>query len=68
MRSIATLLLETGEDIYRVKELRREVFFLARRFGLGRSEKITESGHQTEIISTDYQNGCSRVAPTMFAR
>lgn len=30
--------------------------------------KLTESGHQTAIISTDYQSDCSPVAATMFAR
>ena len=42
--------------------------FLGKTLWVREIRKLTESGHQTSIISTDYQNDCSRVAPTMFAR
>ena len=42
--------------------------FLGKTLWVREIRKLTESGHQTSIISTDYQNDCSRVAPNMFAR
>ncbi len=42
--------------------------FLGKTLWVREIRKLTESGHQTAIISTDYQNDCSRVAPNMFAR
>ena len=42
--------------------------FLGKTLWVKEIRKLTASGHQTAIVSTDYQNDCSRVAPTMFAR
>ena len=42
--------------------------FLGKKLWVREIRKLTESGHQTAIVSTDYQNNCSRIAPTMFAR
>jgi hypothetical protein len=30
--------------------------------------KLTESGHQTAVLSTDYKSSAARLGPTMFAR
>jgi len=42
--------------------------FLGKTLWVREIRKLTESGHQASIISTDYQNDCSCVAPNMFAR
>ena len=30
--------------------------------------KLTETGHQTAVLSTDYKSSAARLAPAMFAR
>ncbi len=42
--------------------------FLGKTLWVREIRKLTKSGHQTAIVSTDYQNDYSRVASTMFAR
>jgi hypothetical protein len=42
--------------------------FLGKTLWVREIRKLTESGHQTALISTDYQSGCSPAAATMFAR
>lgn len=49
-------------------QLAERGIFLGKTLWVREIRKLTESGHQTAIISTDYQNDCSRVAATMFAR
>ena len=56
-----------SDNIVEMRLAERGVF-LGKTLWVREIRKLTESGHQTAIISTDYQNDCSRVAATMFAR
>lgn len=49
-------------------QLAERCVFLGKTLWVREIRKLSESGHQTAIISTDYQNDCSRVTPNMFAR
>jgi len=49
-------------------QLAERVVFLGKTLWVREIRELTESGHQTSIISTDYQNKSSRVAPNMFAK
>jgi len=56
-----------SDNIVEMRLAERGVF-LGKTLWVREIRKLTESGHQTAIISTDYQSGCSPVAATMFAR
>lgn len=56
-----------SDNIVEMRLAERGVF-LGKTLWVREIRKLTESGHQTAIISTDYQSDCSSVAATMFAR
>jgi hypothetical protein len=56
-----------SDNIVEMRLAERGVF-LGKTLWVREIRKLTESGHQTAIISTDYQSDCSPVAATMFAR
>ena len=62
-----TLVRLVSDNIVEMQLAERGIF-LGKTLWVREIRKLTESGHQTAIISTDYQNDCSRVAATMFAR
>ncbi|MBU1564334.1 MAG: hypothetical protein KJ630_01745 [Proteobacteria bacterium] len=56
-----------SDNIVEMRLAERDVFLGKTLWGR-EIRKLTESVHQTAIISTDYQSDCSPVAATMFAR
>ena len=60
------LTLSTGEET-RVKLAERGVC-LSNKLWVREIRKLTESGHQTSILTTDYQTDLTRIGARMFAR
>lgn len=58
--------LQAG-NVIEMKLAERGVF-LGQELWVREIRKMTESGHQTSIISTDYTNDCGPVSAAMFAR
>jgi hypothetical protein len=58
--------LQAGNVI--VMRLAERGIFLGQELWVREIRKMTKSGHQTSIISTDYTNDCGPVSAAMFAR
>lgn len=56
-----------SDNIVEMRLAERGVF-LGKTLWVREIRKLTESGHQTAIISTNYQSDCGSIAATMFAR
>jgi transposase-like protein len=62
------VLVEVQGYLDQGEELAERGVFLGKTLWIREIRKLTESGHQTAIISTDYQSDCNPVAAAMFAR
>jgi hypothetical protein len=58
--------LHNGEEV--IKNLGERGTFIGKKIWVREIRKLTESGHQTAVISTDYETKAQDLAANMFAR
>ena len=55
-------------EIGQMRLAERGVYFTRPKIWIREIRKLTDSGHQTAIVTTDYDNETSKIAGTMFSR
>lgn len=61
-----TVTFPTGEQVK--MQLAERGTLLSNHLWIREIRKLTKSGHQTALLSTDYKSGCGRIAVSMFCR
>jgi len=61
------VIFPTGE-IGKMKLAERSLYFKKQKIYVREIRKLTQTGHQTSIVTTDYQSETSQIASTMFSR
>ena len=62
-----TVIFPNGE-IGRMKLAERGIYYTKPKIWIREIRKLTETGHQTAIVTTDYQSNTAQIASTMFSR